>query len=321
MEKLLFLEVDRICSSESNKTAEASYSLDGEHRIRILEGNINKRGVRSGQFLFHFDEKSRWPAPVSLNKDTAFFIISPPPQNQKEQMPFVMTKMLGNNMINIRVPLNVQKFLKLPVQIPELEFGRLMWESIYVMLDTLMSEPALPRECLRNGALEGSPQPEDYRWCYSEQQKEVYRFHTERFYQLFKLRFSHVRLTPYMMKLVDYGLFFMESLPVPIYRFQAKGSEHLNYEHNKFYYSHTTRHGGNTRCDPLKALLLHIWWRICYDVRFKDGSKEVASAFTQYVTRHCAATLIQKYTRGWLVRRKLPARGFLQEPQTPQRTG
>ena len=61
-----------------------------------------------------------------------------------------------------------------------------------------------------------------------------------------------------------------------------------------------------------------MWRRICYDVHFKDGSKEVASAFTQYVTRHCAATLIQKYTRGWLERKKLPARGFLQESQTQE---
>ena len=130
-------------------------------------------------------------------------------------------------------------------------FGASLGPSLY---EFSRVSHALPHECLRDGALEGSPQPEDYRWGYSEQQKEAYRFHAERFYQLFKLRFSHVRLTPYMMKLVDYGLFFMESLPVPICRFQAEGSEHFNYEHNKFYYSHTTRHGGNTRCEPLKAL-------------------------------------------------------------------
>ena len=105
VEKLIFLEVDRICSSESNKTAEASSSLDGEDRIGNLEGNINKRGVRSGKFRFHFNEKSHRPAPVSLNKDAAFSIISPPPQKKKEQMPFVMTKMLSTNMINIRLTL------------------------------------------------------------------------------------------------------------------------------------------------------------------------------------------------------------------------
>ena len=319
VEKLLFLEVDRICSSEKNKTKEANSGIEGEDRIRNLEASINKRGVRNGQFRFHFDEKSHRPAPVSLNKDAAFSIISPPPQDKEERMPFVMTNVLGTRMINITLPNHVRTFLKLPAQIPELEFVRLMWESMYVMLDTLMSEPALPHECLRDGALEGSPQPEDYRWGYSDLQKEAYKFHAERFYQLFKLRFTHERLTPYMMKLVDYGLYFMESLPVPLCRFQAEGSEHLNYEHNRFYYGHTTRHGGNTRCEPLKALFLHMWRRICYDVHFKDSSnKEVASAFDQFVFHHCAATTIQKYARGWLVRKKLPERGFLQEPQTPE---
>ena len=179
-----------------------------------------------------------------------------------------MTNVLATRMINITLPNHVRTLLKLPAQIPELEFVRLMWESMYVMLDTLMSEPALPHECLRDSALEGSPQPEDYRCCYSDLQKEAYKFHAERFYQLFKLRFTHERLILHKMKLVDYGLYFMESLPVPLCRFQAEGSEHFNYEHNRFYYGHTTRHGGNTRCEPLKALFLHMWRRICYDVRF-----------------------------------------------------
>ena len=60
-----------------------------------------------------------------------------------------------------------------------------------------------------------------------------------------------------------------------------------------------------------------MWRRICYDVRFKDSSnKEVASAFDQLVSHHCAATTVQIYARGWLVRKKLPERGFLQEPDS-----
>ena len=59
-------------------------------------------------------------------------------------MPFVMTNVLGFRMINISLPNHVHTNLKLPAQIPELEFVRHMWESMHVMLDMLMSEPALP---------------------------------------------------------------------------------------------------------------------------------------------------------------------------------
>ncbi len=38
----------------------------------------------------------------------------------------------------------------------------------------------------------------------------------------------------------------MDSLPFPIARFQSEGGEHANYEHNTFYYQHTTRHGSRS---------------------------------------------------------------------------
>ena len=66
-EKLLNLVVETI-TSEKYKLDELSCDLEGAGWIHNLEANMNLRGVRSGNFKIHFNEKSGKPKLVSLNK-------------------------------------------------------------------------------------------------------------------------------------------------------------------------------------------------------------------------------------------------------------
>ena len=102
-------------------------------------------------------------------------------------------------------------------------------------------------------------------------------------------------LTPYMCKLIDYGLLFMKKLPVPIVRFQAEAGEHANYLHSTFYYAHTTD------MDEREIVTL------CYRHSRPHGAAvsgghcrrcETASHFQNWLAKHRAAVTLQRMWRG-----------------------
>ena len=315
VEKLLFLEVEGLLEEKGKSQQKDDKYVDSSDLIRNLENNINKRGVRNGNFRIHFDEKTGKPSQISLNKDAALSIISPSPPGFGQRFPHVLQNVLRNRKMVLRLPESVHRFLDIPAQLYEFELVSRMWQSMHYMLALILTEPGNTSERLKDGADTESQDPSDYVWGYTAQQIAEYKFHAERFYHLFCARFSPDRLTPYMMKLIDYGRYFLENLPFPINRFQAEGSEHLNYEHNKFYYGHTTRHGGVKPVEPLKALFLYTWRRLSYDIKFVSKDPDTAQAFQEFVEHHTAAVTIQKFVRAWLVRRKLKASNFYPDPQ------
>ena len=102
-------------------------------------------------------------------------------------------------------------------------------------------------------------------------------------------------------------MYHEESLPFPLGRFQSEGGEHANYDHNCFYYNHTTRHGGRHKVEPIMAILNNMYKRLSYSIQqdtTPDGIS-AAEAFCQYKVRHMAACKLQKHVRGWLVRQIL----------------
>ena len=264
VEKLLNLELETI-GSEKHKIHLTKCGLDGTDVLHNLEANINLRGVRSGNFKIHINPNSGKPDPVSLNKNAAFDIISPPPPGMEEKFPHPLHNIIGVRIVKIPLRDSVRKFLELPKEMPELQLVMSIWESFHYMFKTLKFEPE-PSNF--TGCLSDSSQCQ-FSWGYSPEQKRLYKFHAERFYQLYCLRYTHHHLTPYMMKFIDYAPYFIENLPVPLNRFQTEGSEHMNYDHNCFYYNHTTRHGGKNKVEPLKALFLHMWRRLCHDIEFQ----------------------------------------------------
>ena len=193
--------------------------------------------------------------PVKLNKDSAFAIISPSPPGDT-QYPHVLQNVLTSVChIQLKLPSSVIDYLNLPASLTDFDYMSLMWSCFYYNL--LKSEPYVPTtfndasaqideniSTCSEAAMESSHEIDSHashQWSYTEHQKRQYKFHAERFYQLYKYRYKHSNITPYMSKFTDYAPYFMESLPVPINRFQTEGSEHMNYEHNCNYYSHTTR--------------------------------------------------------------------------------
>lgn len=135
----------------------------------------------------------------------------------------------------------------------------------------------------------------------------MFKDHAQRFYHLFKVKYSTAELTPYMIKLIDMGRYFMSNLPFSLGRFQGEGGEHVNYIHNTFYYQHTTRHGGRYNKDPVVAVFNHMWTNHCYSISTlgkNSNNLEAATKFELYKRRHVAATKIQVLIKGWLARQK-----------------
>lgn len=298
VEKLLTLVVQDILlySNIVNQRGEdgASYR---DTKIRNLEININKRGVRQGRFTVPFDAGGKLQQ-IKLNKDHAWVILSPPPLGKDDEFPHVLTDVLPSDVNqDVNIPLNICKDLHLKDHYSEYEIVTEIWDHFYKMVAKLKKDPP-PKH--KGGHMSHSDNPEDYYWGYTPEDLTYYKHHAEAFYQLFSFKYTSVALTPYMVKFVDYGPFFMKELPFSLSRFQAEGGEHVNYEHSTYYYNHTTRHGGNFSLDPLLAIFRNMWKRLSYNIsllRSTPGGKAAAELFEVYKRQHKAASVIQRAYR------------------------
>ena len=164
---------------------------------------------------------------------------------------------------------------------------------------------------------------QEFEWGYSAEDRLEYMQHAEKFYHLFCSRYTYKELTPYMMKLIDQVPELMLTLPFPVARFQSEGGEHLNYLHNCFYFQHTTRHGGRGKPDPIVAVFQACWNRLYHEITQLSLSEHgadnvVGQSFTAYCTCHTAAAVIQRYFKGYIVRKKLKISGWTLKPMSGQ---
>ena len=302
VEKLLFLVASSASNEKDKLQTAAAQTLAGEDLIRNLEININKRGVRQGKFAFLFDKSGKLE-PIKLNKDHALLIISPQSQETQHLLPHVLHNVLGKeHQESLPIPKDIQNKLGLPETMSVFDSVSLIWDSMYNMFNILRCEP---EPVLKANAPEGSTLANDYTWGYSDEIRAQFKKHAEIYYQLFKWQYGANHLTPYMMKLLDYAPLFMENSEIPLCRFQAEGAEHLNYEHSTFYYSHTNRHGGAQRLDPLLAIFRNRWISIMHAI--SKGGRDVSQSFSEYIDRHLAAVCIQKHFRAFSARRRVQA--------------
>ena len=167
------------------------------------------------------------------------------------------------------------------------------------MYDILKTDP---KPHLIPGKLQGSLHTEDYTWGYSTKTKLLYKKHAECFYQLLCKRYTWKSITPYMIKFVDYARYFMDHGDFPMSRFQTEGGEHLNYDHSRHYFQHTTRHGGKTKTDPLLSLLSTMYRKLSYQIMC-SSERTIGEAYGLYVKKHVAACLIQAVYRGYITRK------------------
>jgi hypothetical protein len=98
-----------------------------------------------------------------------------------------------------------------------------------------------------------------------------------------------------MVKFIDYARYFMSTMDIPMCRFQAEGGEHLNYQHSRHYFQHTTRHGGQFRIDPNLTLLSTMYRKLSFEI---SSDATVAAEFNQFVNSHQAACTLQAAFRG-----------------------
>ena len=223
-------------------------------------------------------------------------------------MPHVLHNVVGNEDGVLNLSLDIYNHLGLPKNFSEFNLVKTIWDSFFGMIQIIEKDTWF----LKDGKPKGSLSPSDYTWGCSENDVKKYEIFAETFLQLYKLHYGAECLTPYMIKFINYVPYFLRHSEIPLCSFQTEGGEHGNYDHNLFYYQHTTRHGGKHRSDPIKALLCSIFKRICCEV--ESG---IHDDLYHYVLRHRSATLIQKHVRGFLVRRRLSAAGYIESASDP----
>ncbi|KAJ8050589.1 hypothetical protein HOLleu_03851 [Holothuria leucospilota] len=302
-EKLLNLEIQRVFATAN--IACQQMGIDSgtyiKETIQNLEQNINSRGVRQGNF--HVVMKGNVPEDIKLNKTHAEAILSDVPVGMEAQFPHVLTGVVPTTFVRNTLPANVNETLGFPETFTEFELVVKIWKHFYTM-HKIISHDSKPK--LRDGCLKGSKRTVDYSWGYTEEDISRYSVEAEKFYQLFKLRYTCAGMTPYMMKYVDYGNLLMKSIPFPVGRMQSEGGEHANYLHNCYYYQHTTRHGGGYRLDPILAILNNMWKRICFHITSDTSveGKKACANFLMYKKRHLAAVMIQRNYRLYRLKKR-----------------
>ena len=296
-EKLLSLEIEKILS-EGNKIQQSQGMKDSSKQLLDnLVSNINKRGVRQGNFKIRFDKSGKLEQ-ITLNKDHAFAILSPAPAGRENDFPHVLENVVSNRPLLYNFPDNIKDYIGAQDIATENDAVNKMWECVFNKYVVLKDDPP-PKLLL--GKPDGSLHPEDYSWGYSQPTKMLYKRHAECFYQLFCKRYTWRSMTPYMVKFIDYARFFMEYSEFPMSRFQAEGGEHLNYVHNCFYFQHTTRHGGKVKIDPHFSLLSTMYRKLSYEICSLDSVDD----YKLFVMKHLAACKIQALFRGYLTRKVL----------------
>jgi hypothetical protein len=95
VETLLNLDIINTYSEAAKLKQTPRGNLDLLYLISNLEGNINIRGVRHGNFHILMEDCGK-PKPVSLNKDHAFVIICPTPTGKEKEYPHIMHGVVPN---------------------------------------------------------------------------------------------------------------------------------------------------------------------------------------------------------------------------------
>ncbi len=163
VEKLLSLEIEKILS-EGNKNEQVKGNKDtSRQRLDNLISNVNKRGVRQGNFQIRFDNSGK-PEQITLNKDHALAIISPTPKGREKDFPHVLTNVVPERLLIQTLPAEIINYIDALHVRTEFDLVCKLWNCIYHMYVILKDDPQ-PK--LLPGKPKGSLLSEDYSWGYS----------------------------------------------------------------------------------------------------------------------------------------------------------
>ena len=308
-EKLLSLEIENILS-EANKLNECVAGEGDVYRstaIGNLETNLNKRYVRQGKFRVLFN-KNGSAEQISLNKDHALAVLKP----HSATYPHPLYKVLPNKIINVDLPENVLLRLGLSESYTEFEFVKLIWQNFNDMVQILRLD-RMPDKHPSDLTLQDI---QDHQWGYTPEELLEYKEKAETFYQLFSLRYKSSSLTPYMIKLIDHAPQLMTTLPFPLARYQSEGGEHVNQQHNRFFFLKTMRNGGKNSAHVFFDMLKHKWIELFYELSKYttstcESKQNAGQEFLKFCRRNTAAQSIQTYWRGYYTRKICKSAGLV----------
>ena len=202
VEKLVRLEIEKLLS-QGNKHEQGTGVNSSKDLVSNLENNINKRGVRQGNFQIRFDRTGKLE-PITLNKDHAVCLLSPPPSGQEDEYPHVLSNVVSSTPLPDSSQDALKDYFDI-TPISEFDVVKKIWVCVYEMFTILRMEP---EPLLREGKPQGSLRPDDYSWGYSPDTKAEYKKHAECFYKLMCTRYTCANITPYMIKFIDYAPIF-----------------------------------------------------------------------------------------------------------------
>ena len=275
VEKLVRLEIEKLLS-QGNKHEQVTGVNSSKDLVSNLENNINKRKIRQGNFQIRFDRTGK-REPITLNKDHAVCLLSPPPSGQEDEYPHVLSNVVSSTPLPDSSQDALTDYFDI-TPISTFDVVKKIWDCVYEMFTILRMEP---EPLLREGKPQGSLRPDDYSWGYSPDTKAEYKKHAGCFYKLKCTHYTCANITPYMIKFIDYARYFMDKLNSLLCRFQSEGGEHLNYCHSSIF--------KHTETDPQFSYLLAMFQIFCYEI----SSSESRHEFDQFMSKHVAACKIQ----------------------------
>ena len=294
VETLIDLEIDK-CLSEQNKRdvglIDDSGSLTGVDLIKNIENNIRELGARNN-FTIDLENHSKR---FTLNNSAAFTILEASFLDSEKH---ILHNVITNRTVKLdRIRQSVREALNLPEELTEYDLVLMIWQALYNMILILRNEPLEAEK----GA-DGSP--------YSDAVLGNYKKSAEIFYQLFCIRYAPDYLTPYCLKLTDYGLYFMKNLPVSINRYSCQGSERINCDFNHYFHCHTTQNGTLNNLDPLLAILRHRFFKLYCALVLENPCETIYQINAKknilwMLRRHRWATVVAQQIKMWLVKRRL----------------
>lgn len=170
-------------SEEHKVSCEVTGKSNRHDRIHNLEQNINLRGVRQGGFRILFDKNGAL-MPIKLNKDHAFTIIAPSPENLENIYPHVLMNVCEERVVKTTAIMqSVKDFLQIPDEYTGKELVMHIWQHFYEMVCILKKDPN-PK--LLPGFKAGSKCANHYQWYSCKDYLQIYKFHAETFFPAFQ---------------------------------------------------------------------------------------------------------------------------------------
>ena len=205
--------------------------------------NINKRGVRSGQFKLKFEGNKL--EPITLNTTHAETISSPTELIGQEYC-HILDNVASDDLYPHPLPKHLQEAFSLESpRVTTKTLEKLIWEVHWKMhiLGRKDPDPRLRENCRDSES--------ELQFGLDDSEINEYQHLADLFHALILFRYGPQRLVPYIVKRVDIVPILLRDLPWHgLMRGSTEGGERSHYRDQCWFYGHSSRGGGLDQVRP-----------------------------------------------------------------------